>query len=316
MRSCRVNLCRLENIVCSFQKKMLSKEETLVYIRDDLGIKEPEAGMKRNRLEFLNKLLCAFYAAMPFQNVTHISKPLSERHVPSIAEIKQSLLSGGGGLCFTSNLSLFMMLQSMGFEVYLNLSNVDPEKNDKDDHVILLIKNLEAEGDMYIVDGGFGHPFFHAISLDFGEESPAYHESYLCYKFVKTGEKIRLMIDRSILLLSHDTSSGVPKSGEFVPSYDFRINPTKDIENLIMHMDTVYLDPEQTPFHKSIRALRFRNKKLVLISNCKLVLEADDGKINIDILTDDEAIVAAFKEHFPEFDESCVREALKNWRNL
>ena len=295
---------------------MLSNEESLAYIRDGLGIKQPEEEMKRNRLEFLNKLLCAFYSAMPFQNVTHISKPLSERQVPPVAEIKQCLLSGVGGLCCTSNLSLFMMLQSIGFDVYLNFTICFPEENDDDDHVILLIKDVKTEGDMYIVEGGCGHPVFQAISLDFGEESPLNHESYLRYKFIKFGEKIRFLIDRSILYLSHDTSSGVPKSGEFVPFYDFRINPTKDIEKIIMHMNAIYLDPEHTPFHNSIRAIRFRNKKLVLISNCKLVLEADDGKICITILTDDEAITAAFNEHFPELDESCVREALKNWRNL
>ena len=295
---------------------MFSKEESLAYIRDVLGITKPEEEMKRNRLEFLNKLICAFHVAMPFQNVTLMSKPLSERHVPSIAEVKQSMLSGIGGLCFTLNLTLFMIFRSVGFDVYLNLSRVFPETNDKDDHLLLLIMNVKVEGDMYLVDGGAGHPTFQVISLDFEVESPVYHESYLRYKFIKIGEKFRRLIDRSILLLSHDTSSDVPKSGEFVPFYEFRINPTSDIEQLGSHMDLVYRNPEQTPFHKSIRAIRFRNKKLVLISNCKLVLEADDGKISITILADDEAIVAAFHEYFPEFDESCVRKALQNWKIL
>ena len=46
---------------------MLSTDESLFYVKYRLRIKEPEKEMQRNRLEFLNKLICAFYAAMPFQ---------------------------------------------------------------------------------------------------------------------------------------------------------------------------------------------------------------------------------------------------------
>ena len=150
---------------------MFSKEESLSYIRDVLWIKEPEDGMERNRLDFLNKLICAFYSAMPFQNVTHIAKPYSERSVPSITEIKQSMLSRQSGLSCTSNLSLYMMLQSVGFDVYLNFTVCYPEENDDEDHVMLLIKNVETDSDVYLVEGGTGHPVFQAISLDFWEES-------------------------------------------------------------------------------------------------------------------------------------------------
>ena len=221
-----------------------------------------------------------------------------------------------GGLCCTSNLSLFMLLQSIGFDVHLNFTVCYPEENDKYDHVVLLVKNVEADGDLYLVEGGAGHPVLQAINLDFGGESKVYHESYLRYKFIKVGEKFRLMIDRSILYLSNDSSSKVPNSGKFVPFYEFVIRPIRDIEMIKNHMDGIYLHPEHTPFHNSIRAVKFRNKKLVLISNCKLVLEADDGSIDITILTDDEAIVAAFNEYFPEFGDSCVRKAVQNWRKV
>ena len=298
---------------------MLSKEESLAYIRDVLKIREPEEEMRQSRLDFLNKLLCAFYAINPFQNVAHMSRPVSERHVPGIPETKQSLLSGVGGLCFSSNLSLFMLLRSMEFDVYMNLSTVNPETNDIDDHVMLLIKNVNSEGDMFLADGGFGHPLFQAIGFDFDKESKVYNESYLRYKLVKENGKYTLMIDRSKLILSPDISSEPsegPNTREFQPCYDFRINPTRDIEKLVEHMDAVYLDPEQTPFHKTIRAMKYRNKRLVLISNCKLVLEADDGTIHVTMIADDQDIVAAFKNYFPELNGLCVKEALKNWRTL
>ena len=298
---------------------MFSKEESLTYIKDVLKMYDPEQEMKQCRLDFLNKLLVAFYSAKPFQNVTHMSKPASERHVPGIPEIKQSLLSGRGGLCFSSNVALFMLLQSMGFDVYMNLSIVGPEKNDVADHVMLLVKHVNTEGDMFLVDGGFGHPLFHAIDLDFDEESKVYTESYLRYKLVKTGEMYTLMTDRSKLVLTPLTtteSSEDPNSREFWPSYVFRVNPTRDIEILMKHMNTVYLDPEQTPFHKTLRGMWYKNKRLILISNSKLVLEADDGTLHTTTLADDEEIIAAFKKYFPEIEEQCVREALKNWRTL
>ena len=99
--------------------------------------------------------------------------------------------------------------------------------------------------------------------------------------------------------------------------YDFKYNPTTNIDQLIEHVSGVYTDSDIIPpFHKSVRAIKFKNKRLVLISNSKLVLEADDGNINIEKLVDDEAIVATYKEHFPELEEACVRKALQNWRNL
>ena len=127
---------------------MFTKEESLSYIGDVLLIKEPEKEMKGNRLKCLNKLICVYYGAMPFQNITHISKPYSERSVPSIPEIKQSMLSRLSGLCCSSNLSLYMVLQFLGFDVYLNFTVCFPEENDDDDHVVLLIKNVETDGDI------------------------------------------------------------------------------------------------------------------------------------------------------------------------
>ena len=218
-------------------------------------------------------------------------------------------------MCCTLNLSLYMILQSLDFDVYLNFTIFNPGKNNEGNHVILLVKSVETDGDIYLLEGGAGHPVFQAIRLDFGEESHVYHESYLRYKFVKVGEKIRLLIDRSILYLSHDSSSRLPKSGEFMPFYDFVIQPTKDIEIIRMRMNGIYLDPVNTPFHNSIRAIQFINKKMVLISNNKLALESDDGIINLTVLADDEAIVAAFNVYFPELGESCIRKAVQNLRN-
>ena len=295
--------------------KMLSKEESLAYITNVLGIKQPEEEMKTNRLEFLNKIIRSFFAAMPYQNVTLMSKPLTERHVPSIAEIKQPLLRGTGGLCTSLNISCFMLLRSIGFDVYMNISRVFLwDLKIQENHIIVLARNVQKDKDMYLIDVGAAHPTFQAISLDFKDESPIYHDSYSLYKFIrKDGDIILRVHDRSILFLS----SEVPKSEEFMLFYDFKYSPTTNIDQLIEHVSVVYTDPDIIPpFHKSVRAIIFKNKRLVLISNSKRVLEADDGNINIEILVDDEAIVATYKEHFPELEEACVRKALQNWRNL
>ena len=296
---------------------MLSKDESLAYITNVFGIQQPEEEMNTNRLAFLNKLIRAFYAAMPFQNVTLMSKPLSERHVPSLAEIKQSLYRGTGGLCTSLNISFFILLRSIGFDVYMNLSRVFLETNIQENHAILLARNVDKDGDMYLIDVGAAHPTFQAIRLDFKNESPIYHDSYSFYKFIhEAGDIIRRVLDRSILFLSNDKSSEIPKSGEFMPFYEFKVNPTTDIDQLREHINIIYTEPDLTPFHNSVRAIKFKDKRLVLISNCKLVLEAEDGSLNIEILPDDETIVAAYKEHFPELEEASVRKALQNWRSI
>ena len=299
---------------------MFSKQESMTYITNVLGIKHPEDEMKTNRLEFLNKMICAFYSAMPFQNVTLMSKPLPERHVPTLDEIKTPLLNGTGGLCPNLNISFFMLLKAIGFDVYLNLSRIFPEQYGKDAnnyHSIILVKSVIKENDLYLIDVGAAHPAFQAINLEFNDETPVFRDSYLLYKFIRRDRDIiRREQDRSILFLAHDKSSDVPKSGEFWPFYDFTVSPTNDIDQLREIFEDIYKDTDLTPFHKSVRAVKFIDRKLVLISNSKLVREANDGIINIEILPDDEAIVCAYKTHFPELDEVCIRRALQNWRNL
>ena len=79
---------------------------------------------------------------MPFQNVNLILKPLSERCVPSLAEIKPSLLRGTDGLCPNLNFSFVMLLKSIEFDVYLNLSRILPvqyEKGVDNYHSIILV---------------------------------------------------------------------------------------------------------------------------------------------------------------------------------
>ena len=56
-----------------------------------------------------------------------------------------------------------MVLQSVGFDVHFNFTVCFPEENDDDDQVVLLIKNVETDGDIYLVEGGAEHPVFQAI---------------------------------------------------------------------------------------------------------------------------------------------------------
>ena len=209
-----------------------------------------------------------------------------------------------------------MLLRPIAFDIYLNLSQVIPENHTEDYHSILLFRNVLKDDDLYLVDVDAAHPAFQAIVLDFIKESPVYHDSYSFYKFVRMEDEIILhVLDTSFMLLSHGRSSEMPTSGDFMPFYAFKINPTIDIYQVREQVNVVYTDPDLSPFHKHVRAIKLKDKKLALISNSKLVLEAEDGSKNYEILADDESIVVAYKQQFPELDEACVRKALQNWRS-
>lgn len=295
---------------------MLSKSESSNFVRDVLKVKELETEKENNSLELLNKIVCAVFNTLPFQCVTLMAEPLEERHRPTDEEIKSSMFVGQGGLCYSLNLFTFYLLKSLGYDVYLSTARVLSPTATQDDHLIILLKNLNEHGGLHLVDVGCGIPAFQAISLDFETNSPVFHESYMRYKFNKEGRKITRLHDPASSALNPGFPCLNAKPDDFKPFYVFEINPTTDVEDVYHYFDVVYTEPDRTPFHRSLRAMRFRNNRHITICNSKLAVEKENGEITVTILENNEAFEEAYKTYFPEFDESSVKNAIKNWRNV
>ena len=293
---------------------MLSKTESSSFVRDVLKIQELETEKENNTLEFLNKIICAVFNTLPFQCLTLMAEPLEKRHRPTDEEIKSSMFLGQGGLCYSLNLFTFYLLKSLGYDVYLNTAQVLSPTTTQDDHLLVLLKNLKEDSGLHLVDVGCGIPAFQAISLDFETESRVFHESYMRYKFIKEGRKIIRLHDPAGSALNPGFPCLSAKPDDFKPFYVFEINLKTDVEDIRHYFDVVYTDPDRTPFHRSLRAMKFRNYRHITICNSKLAVEKENGEITVTILGSDEDLEKAYKTYFPEFDESSVKNAIKNWR--
>ena len=290
---------------------MLTKEESLRFITNLLGIREPDIQMKTNTWEFLNNLISSIHS-IPFQCITLVEKPLQERRRPSPEEVKSSMLEGKGGLCYTFNLFTYHLLNSLGFDVYLNSCQCPHRGSIYNNHLLVLVYNLRQGGDIHLVDTGCASPTFMAINLDFKEESPLFHESFLRFKFVRSGNKIQRMHDRSGFELSPGRSAA---AGEFELFYEFEINPIRSLETINPYFDCIYTDPDLSVFHRSVRAIKFVNKKVVVLCNSRLAVESVPGDFKITTFQTDDELRRAYQTYFPELDASAVRQAIYIWRN-
>ena len=284
---------------------MLTKEEAFRFIRDVVGIHEPEVEMKKCHFQFLKQIISSVQS-IPFQNVTFMRNTTEERRRPSYEEVKASMLGGKGGLCYTMNLFTFHLLKHLGYNAYLNLSQCCGSILN---HLFVLVYNVRKDGDIYLVDTGCGCPTFSPVDLEFEKESPVYHESYLRFKFVRKGNKIKRLHDRSVFEAS---TSKEPK--EFALFYEFQIRPTTNLDDINICFDDVYKNPNSTPFHRSLRAIKFNNSMTILICDSLLVLESETGQLNITTFKTDEELEKAYNRYFPELDELDVKYAIHNWR--
>ena len=290
---------------------MLTKEESIQFIKETLKIQGPELALQESKGDFLDAVICAIQR-IPFQCVTLIDKPLKQRRRPTPSDVKTSMMEGRGGLCYVFNLFTFYLLKSLGYEVYLNRCQCPHAGQLADNHLISLAHNVRKPGDTYLVEAGCASPCFEAINLDFEVESPVYHASFLRYKFVKRGNKIQRFHDRS----GFELSPGKQTSTEtFELFYEFEINPTDDLHGILAYFDRVYTDPDSCCFHKSLRAIKFIDRKMVVICNWKVALESENGEINVTELTSAEELEQAYKRYFPEIDEISVKKAIQNWIN-
>lgn len=294
---------------------MLTKEESLEFIRDVLNISDAPSKMASNKLDFLNLLVFRLQHTVLFQNLSLMAEDPSVRRRPTTDEIKESVFSRTGGLCYTQNVFSFYLLKTLGYDAYLNNATVSTPAMLPDNHVIVFVKNVVKPGDLYLIEISIGHPTFGAICMDFETESPLTKESFLEYKYIKEGGKILRMHGegdfRSATHLPHEYNIG-----RFRRFYDFELNLRTELKELDGCFDSVYTDPDMTPFHDTIRAITFKDERAVMMVNSKLILEGTDGELSVRQFDDDGELAMAYNKYFPQISMGVIEKAIQNWRTV
>lgn len=280
---------------------MLSREEAIHFVTDVLKIPRPLEGKQESPHVFLNQLILAFHQTIPFQNLSFMSLKPEDRHKPTPEDIKQSVISGRGGLCYSLNTFMKFLLQALGYDVYFVISHIRIPNN----HIVTVVQNLTKPGDRHLVDVGVGYPTFEAIPLNFERESPVYMHSFLQYRFVREGD----MINRW---------HGEGESRPDIPAVNgWRkvciIDPTpRELDYFEEHMHLVYSDPRRSPFHTSLRATIFRDQRATCIKDMSLLLEDDNHTLQEIKFTDKNALLKTITQHFPQL-QPLANKALQNF---
>ena len=132
------------------------------------------------------------------------------------------------------------LLNSLGYNVHTALENVQSD----DDHVVVIVKNVESTGDSYLADVGFGFPTFEAVPLDFEVETDVYQQSFPTFKHVRHSDRIARLSKTG---LNTELEKGADKKGGFLCekgwkiAYDFSVDP-RDLSDPVnlKSMDNIY----------------------------------------------------------------------------
>ena len=275
----------------------LTDQEANEFVADVLKLSNARERLERNRPDFLDDLIGAFYSSVPFQNVTLLSQPAEERRVPTWEDIKAAVNGGYGGLCYTLSAFMNALLTALGYDTYLAGGCV---QYDGPTHMLVIVRDLTTRGSLHLVDVP-GYPTFQAIPLDFEKESPVYHHSVYPYKFIKTDSKVIWRMHRQELEqerpLVHGRECFVDGWRRFC---QIDITP-RDLSSFYETMVVVYTKPElnATRFLTSLHAVWYPGLKLIALRNCTFKIECERGKEETKLLSTRDELTTIMINHFP-----------------
>nr|XP_027231332.1 uncharacterized protein LOC113822980 [Penaeus vannamei]XP_027231333.1 uncharacterized protein LOC113822980 [Penaeus vannamei] len=228
---------------------VLSRAQALSFLAK-IGMKDAEKLLREEPRKFLSDLMKAYQAHLPFQCLSLLAQPLEERHVPTQEEIVEAGMSMEGGLCFTLNTFMYLLLRALGFKVDV-LDGSFSLSCHPHTHMVVLLRDLSAPGDNYIVDIGGGFPFFEIISV---KDLPVTrYEAGLEYRYQHlNGSVVRLhRMTREV-----SERGQIEVDGDWTQIFHFDLNPV-DANFSRPYMKMIYVEEGDSDFLRSIRAVRY-----------------------------------------------------------
>ncbi|KAL8562999.1 hypothetical protein ACOMHN_004691 [Nucella lapillus] len=298
---------------------MFTTQEAISFLQDEWGVQRVKERLEStsSRKGLLEEIATLIQVKIPFQSITLMATPPADRKRPTVDIIKEECKRGLGGLCYNLNVFAWGLLQGLGFQARLCPATCTSTITSPNNHVMVLIYDLEKKGDIHLVEAGCGFPTFRAISLNFEEESPAYVDSYLEYKYIRHGGKYLRMHCKGDTMKRNDPPiEGLDFIvGKWRRFYYFSLEPSDKLSDFDAAFDRVFTVPCATPFDRSPRALAFPDQRAVILVNNRLMVDKE-GELETTVLDGDEAIVDSYRRYFSILGEDTVRRALHQWHSL
>lgn len=287
----------------------LSREEAIQFVTNVLGLSDPDRKLQEDhRVKFLDEIIKAIHASVPFQNITLLVQDVADQHIPTVEEIKADLMGGKGGLCYSIGTFVTYLLRALGYDAYMCAGSITIF--DSGNHVICVVRNLTSPGSLHMVDAWSGWPTFEAIPLDFQDESPTYNFSFVKFKFLCKGT----LIERYHWKTEESCSADNPQHLDgWRKTCEFDMAVPREIPFFQKPMSRVYKQPgDLSPFLSSFRVVVYRDLKLIAIRNDILLLEKADGGREVETtkLQSRREVCEVVSKYFPQFATEDVMKAL------
>lgn len=234
------------------------------HARLDLPVRPPSK-------DALTAIVGRVLARLPFQNICMLARP---RRAPSLAEIRDDMLSGRGGPCGHQNPFLAAVLHELGYEVDLVAGSMQAP----DCHIALLVT---LAGEQLWIDVGNGFPYLEPIALD--DRRPRRHpmlEHRLCAR-----ADGRHQIEHRPR--GHDA---------WVRNYDFAPTP-RSFDSFADMITSHYSQAGYGPFLLGLRANYHTPERSIVLRD--RILRIVDATHDDSHALDDAQIAAAVRECFP-----------------
>ena len=153
---------------------------------------------------------------------------------------------------------------------------------------------------------------FVPISLNFDQESPVYHDSYLEYKLIRhNGLILRMHGSGDIIKRNNPPIEGLDfVLGKWRRYYQFNITNSVRPGELNNFFQVAHLPTTVPPL-----ASWFPGGRTVMILRNQLKVEKEDGTFEKIMIESDEFILRYYKKYFPTIREDTVRQAYFAWRH-
>ncbi|XP_063587547.1 uncharacterized protein LOC134764811 [Penaeus indicus] len=249
---------------------VLSREQAFSFLVK-VGMADGGKNLREEPRKFLSDLIKAFQAHLPFQCLSLLAQPLEERHVPTPEEIVEAGMSLEGGLCFTLNNFMCFLLRALGFKADVLDGNFSLSCHPHT-HIVVLLSDLSAPGDNYIIDVGGGFPFLEMIPVN--DLPVTRHEVGLEYRYqYLNGTVVRL----HRLGQADSEREQLVVEGDWAQIFHFDLNPV-DVNFIRPYMKKIYVEEGDCDFLRSIRAVRYPPEAALMEKGILPVPESEESE--------------------------------------
>ncbi|KAL4476026.1 hypothetical protein ABPG72_007912 [Tetrahymena utriculariae] len=273
---------------------LLSEQETEQFLN---LIKQERLQEGYCKLKYLELLVQKTQEVFPFQNLFLLQHKFEQRKQLSYQEIKQLVLKGTGGYCLVISPVFCGLLQSLGYEASLICGSC---RNIPKNHASILVQNLLEDGDQYLVEVSLGYKNM-PIKIDFDKKSELFECSFGQFYFEWQNDQKQIL-------------NRIDEKNQFFCCYSLNII-FKDYEHLLSIEGSVYTDQNKSPFHKTLRIIRFPSTGAVCILNNQLLIENSlTNKLEVEeTITDLDQFNKLIQKYFPSIDKQMSTLAYNNF---